>query len=441
MTGAAGPKNVAVKTTLNPVKPSSLLAGSRAIRLGLWSALAALPTGASLAEPPAAPAEPKTHVLYMGADVDVLVKGLYCRVKSVSDASFIVRRKGEDVRVSVERGPVELRVKQTLKLTQASATIDKLAVDRAYTPANDPYRKFAREQPGGGAGAAAALAQGRSNAASIAASGTGAINRQLVASGMLPSGSGAAAAAEATMAASAAAADISANNAFLAQDSNANNVGAFVSRLQDELAKELFDAVEIAFLVSSEKPLSDAYVVISAACQPPEAKPGTTQLWVYARSLGAVGPRPQKVRIKQGGFPPGFKLERVQIYLFSQGEELATNVSSKRVDLTFDEAFQYVCLDYLSSHKGASVPAAPIMGRLPPGWRQRLAAEQAARPLFIKVSREGRPLGAFTDDACTQSVTDAYLASLIGEIRFTPALEQGRAVAGIARLRFADIQM
>ncbi len=421
---------------------SSLFAGrgaSRAIRRFWWSVLAALPLGAPAAEPPAVLAAPKTHVLFMGADVDVLVKGLYYRVKSVSDASFIVRRKDEDIRVSVERGPVELRLRQALKLTGASATIDRLAVDRAYTPANDPHRKFAREQPGGGPAAVAGLAQARWNSAAIAANGTQGINSAQLAAGLITQSQ--ADASNETMAAKASAAELSANQAFLAENSEVNNMGVWVSRLQDELAKELFDAVEVAFLVSSEKPLDDAYIVMSAWFQPPDTKPGTLQHWIYARSLGSVGPRPQKIRFTQGGFPPGFKLQRVELHLFNQGDELATNVSPKRVDLTFDEAFQYVGIEYLTSHRGATLPAAPVMGRLPPDWRQRLTAAQCSRLYFVKVDQGGRPLGAYEDEACSEPVADPYLESVIREIRFTPALDSGKPVAGTAKLRLGDIRL
>jgi len=57
-------------------------------------------------------------------------------------------------------GPITLRVQQSLKLTEDSATIDKLKGERAYTPANDPYRKFSKEQPGWAGDAAYGKAAG-----------------------------------------------------------------------------------------------------------------------------------------------------------------------------------------------------------------------------------------------------------------------------------------
>ncbi len=368
----------------------------------------------------------------MGADVDLRLKGDFCPVQSITQGSFLVRRRGEDVRVSADQGPVELRLKQTLKLTETSAAIDQLAMERVYTPANDPYRKFGREQPGTAPQQAATAALNQAIDAQAQSDST-----QYWSETAKHYGASFINQAQA----SAVSAQSGAASATVAQQSGSNNAGEFAARLQAELDRQLFDAVEMTFVVSSDKPLADAYVVVSTFIHPPDTKPGTLQNWIYARALGAVGPTPQKVRFKHGGFPPGFTIERYQVHLYSRGEELATNLAAKRVELTFAEAFQYVCLNYVVSHKGATVRAAPVMGKLPSGWRQRLTAAQLAQPYFVRVARDGQPLGAFTDDACTQSVTDPYLASLVGEIRFTPALEQGRAVEGIARLRFADIQM
>jgi hypothetical protein len=116
-------------------------------------------------------------------------------------------------------------------------------------------------------------------------------------------------------------------------------------------------------------------------------------------------------------------------------------VADNRVALTYSDAFKYVLLDYQGAHKGASLPAAPVMGQLPPGWHTRLTADQLSQPFFIKVSKDGMPLGAYADEACSQPVTDPYLQSVVREIRFTPALDKGKAVDGTTKLRFGDIRI
>ena len=151
--------------------------------------------------------------------------------------------------------------------------------------------------------------------------------------------------------------------------------------------------MEVTFEVSAEQPLASPYVVILAQYHELNAPPGTSRNWIYAKALEPIDSKPRKVRILQGGFPRGFELEKFQVHLYNRGQELATNVADKRVPLTRDEAFQYMLIDYVSSHKGASLPATPAMVKLPADFRTRLAGGQLAQIFFVKVSKDGLPGG------------------------------------------------
>ena len=62
----------------------------------------------------------------------------------------------------------------------------------------------------------------------------------------------------------------------------------------------------------------------------------------------------------------------------------------------------------------------------------RLAAGDYSKPVFVKVSKEGLSDGAFSDSACTQKIDDPYLQSVVRDIRFKPALADGKPVEGVA---------
>jgi hypothetical protein len=203
----------------------------------------------------------------------------------------------------------------------------------------------------------------------------------------------------------------------------------------------MFDAMDLAFEVSSEKPLDDPYVMIVVQYRALDARPGQVGNWIYARALKPIGHEPLKVHVEQGGFPRGFELQGFQVHLYNQGEEIATNVAPKRMALTREEAFQYVVIDYVSHNKGASLPATPVMGKLPGDLRTRLTADQLSKPYFVKVSKDGMPVGTYIDKACSKEATDAYVQSVVREIRFKPALENGKAVDGVARLQFSELRI
>jgi hypothetical protein len=372
--------------------------------------------------------EPKTHTLFMGADLDLQLNQDFFRVRDVSGSAFIVRAKGKDVSVPMNGGPVTLQVQQSLKLTEDSATIAKLKGVRAYTAANDPTKKFMRHQPGAAGQESVNYADGHALVISnlAAASGKDAMGGT---GGMMGN-----------IEAAKASADAAAASAGMALNSEANNMGAYVSKMQDELALELFDAMEVTFEVSSEKPLNNAYVVITTRYHERDSKPGTFRNWIYAKALDPVDRTPRKIRVVQGGFPAGFVMDDFKVHLYDRGQELATNVADKRVELTQDEAFQYMKLDYLGSHKGATLPPDAALGKLPADFRTRLTGKQAVPTLFVQVSKDGLPIEAFVDESCSQKVEDTHVRSAIMDLRFQPALDKGKPVEGTYRLNLSGVR-
>ena len=384
-------------------------------------------TSVSSGAPAGAEAEARTHTLFMGADFDVQSNKVFHRVRDVSGGSFVIKVNGEEILVPMNQAPVEFRIQQSLKLTEHSATIGDLKGERAYSPANDPVKKFVREQPGG-----ASHLQ-----SSQAAMGSTLAQRDL---GIAKS-SGSPANIVAQVQQQANSASASYSSALSAEGSDFNNVGSYSAKLQEELAKKLFDAMDVTFEVASPQPLNSPYVVIVAQYRERDERPGIAHNWIYARTLEPIDSKPRKVRLLQGGLPPGFELLNFKLHLYDRGQELATNVADKRVPLTRDEAFQYVLIDYVSSHKGASLPATPVMGRLPADLRTRLGSGQLTQRFFVKVSKDGLPVETYVDESCSHKVDDPYLQSVIQDIRFNPTLEKGRPIEGIALLRFCDLRM
>lgn len=408
-------------TTKTTFLPLALVSAVRFLCCAVLPAIAP-----AFAAAPAAAPQPKTHTLFMGADFDVEQHENYYRVVDVSGTAFVVKVKGEPVRIPTENEKLNLRVQQSLKLTTAFATIGDLKSDRAYTPATDPGRKWANrgsmpniDQAQG----QMVQAQGLQNYVQAQANGN-------------PSGFSRAAFAAEVPALTAAANSATANfnSASVEARGDMYNRGQLTAEMQAELAKGLFDAVEVTFDVSSATPLQEPYVIFVAQYHDPGDARNTAHNWIYARALDPIDAVPHKVHILQGGFPAGFELEKLQVHLYNRGRELATNVADKRVPLTYEEAFTYLTIEYLGTHKGASLPATPALARVTDETRSRLG-EQFTRTYYVKVSKDGRPQEAYLDESCSQKVDDPYLTSVIDDIRFNPALEKGQPVAGVARLR------
>lgn len=370
---------------------------------------------------PAPDTGPKPYSLFMGTDLSVERNKAFHRVKEVSGSSFVITLNGRPEFIPGNRSGLNLKIEQALKLTPVSATLANVSGVRAYTPNNDPERKWLRKQ---------------SEMSMILAEQAAASQQQSMKSRMLPQGG-------------------DGPNRFnpydtpdaqrnLSQDQQAlqgslNDAGDSIGLAKDELAEENFDAIEIKFDVSSPRPLNNPYVVVIARYRSKNTPAGTARNWIYAKSLDPIDTQPQKIRLLEGGFPLGFILEDYKVHLYNQGKEVATNVSSKRVELTRDEAYQYLLIDYIGSHKGATLPAAPALANFTADAVNQLSGGQAQKQLFVRVSVDGLPGGVFADQSCSEVVQDPKIESLVKDIRFKPALEKGKPVEGVARVRLQDL--
>jgi len=385
----------------------------------------------------------KTHTLFMGADVSVgreTDKDVRA-VKDVTGSSWVIDVNGQTKVVSSKNGPLNIRVTPVLKLTEVSATLANLKGAPSYTSGNDPAAKLTKDMDsaaGLNAGyqaavntSQAALTRAEVNAGAITA--TNNMDAANMKAAGIPGGI--------PMTPDQGAANSNLQTASLAASAaqTSVSVGADMEMTGDRGVAQGCDAMEVTFGVSSAFRLSNPYVVIITQFSEKGGKPGMVRKMVYAKALDPIDIHPKSIDVFEGGFPPGFELKDYEVHLYNQGQEIATNVSSKRVELSRDEAFEYIKVVYLGSHKGETLPAAPVMGKLPADLPARLAEGKYGDTFYVKVSKDGLAEESFLDAACTKRISDPYLESVVKGVRFKPALENGSPVNGVAALKLGQL--
>jgi hypothetical protein len=403
----------------------------------------------------------KTHTLFMGADIAVNLDKDSYPVKGVIGSSWVVEINGEEKVISAKQAPLNLKITPNLKLTDLSATIAGYKKERAYTFENDPSVRLTRGLSNSAmtnadlianANAAQAIADTAGNKALGAAALFAATDNLLGAAGVAATATALASPHPTSPAPAgnftyAMAQAMAAQYAVATSNSQAQAVGiaqqgatADFSQAENgnepggRLVQTGFDAMDVEFEISSARRLARPYIVTLTRFHPKGTKPGTVQNLVYAKELHPIDKNPSNVHFTEGGFPFDFELIDFQIHVYDRGEEVATTVSSKRVELTRDEAFEYVKIEYIGSHKGATLPAAPAMALLPADLPTRLAQGEFKETFYVRVSKDGRADEAFTDATCTRRIEDPYLERVVRSIRFDPALANGKPVDGIASL-------
>lgn len=383
------------------------------------------------ADSAATPDAAKPFTLYMGADVDLKQDAQFYRVRDVVDQSFVIAPKDKRILVPITgRDSVSFKIAKSLKLSDKVIQVSDLKAERGYTPGADPFRKFAQQ-----AGNAAAAADEQNAAAvRLAEAATSLSMAQANAMAGRPNSVG-----NATEQLNIYANKMQASGA--AMNSEFNNIGAHSDRLGGDASAEAYDAVEVSMKIASDKPLSHPYLIVVAQYREQGAKPGVVSSWVYAAELDAINDVPRRIYFKQGGFPPGFELVKHEVHFYNQGQEVANTTADKAVTLTRAEAHEYIVIDHLASHKGATLPPALALGAKSGDFRARYGGDQLQRTIYVKVNKDGLPQGIFGNQACTEKIDDPFMESVVNYARFKPALSAGKAVDGVAGVRLGELAL
>ncbi len=359
----------------------------------------------------------KAHTLFMGVDLAIEHKDTFRRVREVSGSSWVVNVEGRPEFIPANKHALKIKVEQSLKLTEARATLADLKTERTYAPGSDPRMEAMRTQLHLGAFTTErqmVAERELSREFNRAAWATTLEDERLVPRVGPPP--------DPVRAMD----DLEVATDFAQSQFTTSQFNQAIA--DEQLKKELFDAISIEFEISAPKALPNAYMIVVAQFRENGAPPSTARNWIYAQMLDYVDETPRRVSIRRGGLPPGYELDKVNVHIYDQGREVATNVSPKRVELTREEAFQYIVIEHIGSNKGKTLPAMPVMATVTPELKQRLRDGEGQQVYYVKVSKDGFVTDVFVDDAYSKQVGDGFFVQAVKRIWFKPALENGKAV-------------
>jgi len=407
--------------------------------------------------------ETKTHTLFMGADISLNLDKDFYPVRDVEGGSWVVEINHQDRVISAKSAPLNLKITPNLKLSERSATIVGFKGERGYTFDNDPSVRLTRGLSGsamtndmltgvaqdaqhlddtlrnnalGGAqtlatadkqfGDAAIMYTAQTSPARVhfpkAVPGTIAPDNPLVNSTFDGKSGLALAILEADMAVQVA-------------DKQAENGTEPGSRL----TKTGVDAMDVDFSIAAPAPLHEPYIVTITKFHARGSPDGLVQNLVYAKALDPIYKQYSHIHFTEGGFPFDFELVDFQVHIYDRGVEVPTNLSPDRIEMTREEAFQYVKAEYIAAHRGATRPPVPAMGKLPAQLPARLAAGNYGDTFYVKVSKDGLAEESFADVGCSKRIDDPFLDEVVKGLRFKPALEEGKPVEGISPLNLSKL--
>jgi len=195
--------------------------------------------------------------------------------------------------------------------------------------------------------------------------------------------------------------------------------------------------VELTFNVSSPTPLDHAYIVVVANYGSTN-KPDEVARQISTREFDHIDSHPQRVKMSHAASVNGRPFRKFDMGLYANGQEVATNLSEKRLALTSDQAFQFFLIDYLSSHKGATLPPTAVLMTPRSEFRRQVENIPANQTIYANVDKTGTIATISTDAAGTQRLPSA-LELALQNVRFMPALEKGAPVNGRVKVTLAQL--
>lgn len=399
-----------------PTPTSRLL--HRAVLAALLSTGFVVSTIAATSPSPA-DAPTKDHVLFVGTDLAVKQDGQFYRVVRATKDSLMIERDHvvKNIR-TVDNA--EIHVTRGVKLSSLSATIDNLRTDSVDRVAARAQFEAMHEQT---------LLTDQAHATADRLQGemvrAGAVG--LDPSAMGGYGAVGAAANEANKSATAQAYA----SALPGLESNAAAASTFFfEKNQRSDSAE----VELAFDVSSPEPIENAYLVVVANYTGGDK----VARQISTRELKLIDSHPRRIKLVHPAALSGLDFKKFDIGLYANGQEVATNLSEKRMPLTATQAYQFFLIDYLSKHPGANTPPAAMLMTPRTEFRKQINNADTNQPIYATVDKSGAVLAVSTDEAGAQKLPSS-LASALENVRFLPALQNGTPVEGRVKITLAQL--
>ena len=345
----------------------------------------------------------RTHQLFVGIDVFVPQQNEMMQVKNIRGETSLLA--GEDGQLTKIDRTTGFRFKLVPKVCNIAAEIENLEWRTVFSPANDPNRKWVGRQ---------------TNIMNYQQDRLQEIDNPTYVGSAAPIGYAAS----------------ESRAAGLMKESNSIDQmtsAEFSKKEVDARAESTggHDAMELEFRISAPEPIAHAYLI--ALTRVRDAK-GTITDINFHREIGAIGPQPRKILHLQTGIAPGSEIIEVKTHLFSNGKELATNLSEKRFELTTEEAKQYLMLDHVANHRGQSIAAHPVWELAPAELKAMASASAVDFPVTVEIDADGQLTRL---DPGALIVPESLLAT-IKRLTFLPALEEGAPVASTRTVNLAD---
>lgn len=203
-----------------------------------------------------------------------------------------------------------------------------------------------------------------------------------------------------------------------------------------KLGSPAYDQLNVSIRVKAVRPMDNPILVMMVKLKDREDGEVTAS-WMHFRALGRISTSPSTINFSESSYPDGKLVDSAEIFFFSNGNEVATNLSPKRVDLTAEQIRNFANFQYTTKNLSKTLPPIPAWYVLDPKILRNIDPKLLDATLKLTIDKDGVVNQVRTDADVDQYALDA-VKSIMRELIFYPALDKGTAVEGSLDIRLND---
>lgn len=371
-------------------------------------------------------------MLYLGLDVSLTINDQTGPVVDADNQAVQIEQNGRRMRVPLRYGG-NFQTAVVPRVARSSITIDAVREERTFSRGSDPrLDALAQQMIMATAQSAAEEVAAREMRDALAAADGAALaqgaTEQIAAENPLYTVTTSGPTGDQLGAASSSMSNFSSTMSGSTYSSQLDGAGL--------AGQDAYDALGVRFTISSPEPLKNVYGVMRVFLFAPD-KPKERASSIRFFSVPNLQAKPTKMFFLHENLPPGYKLDRYDIHIYSEGREIATNLSNNRVELTRSEIHQFLVLKYVAEQNGGSASVAIATEVLENDLRDHVPADQMNRAVDVTVDASGR-VTALKLEPSSWAGPDAHITEVLREVRFLPAVRQGKPVSDNARFVLSE---
>ena len=221
---------------------------------------------------------------------------------------------------------------------------------------------------------------------------------------------------------------------FASANNTMNSVPSYVTKGQ--LGNTAYDVVNVSMRVKAARPMEDPILVMVIRLKDrPNGE--VTASWMHFRALGPISTTESTINFTEPSYPDGKYVDSTEVFFFSNGNEIATNLSPKRVDLSPEQVRTFATFQYTTQNLGKTLPPKPGWFVLDSRIFRNTDPKLLDATLHLTVDENG-----FVKQVKTNATSDEYaldaMKEIMQDLMFYPALDKGNPVAGTLDIRLND---